>query len=156
VKLRWVAAKVLIVGLLALVLFFTNDLFIMVQGSESTSFLITPTGTVQIASIAIVAIALLVPARRGLRIVGILVAIVAAMLGGHRLVFDNLNHQIRDVYLAVPMQSVSLDPAREGGLVVTASAAGFRIGPAGANDSLWCLSPLVIGLDRTALSRAVE
>jgi len=149
-----VAGKCLLVAGLILVLRLTSDPFLMVMGSESTSVLISPAVTVQVVCVIVVAAALFVPARPVVR--GILgaVALCAALLGGHRLVIDNLNHGVRDVWLAIPVQSMPLDPMDEAGLKVTWSRMGFRIQAAGSG--FWCLSPPLIGLNRTAVQAAAR
>ena len=115
-KLWQVAAKAVVVVLVALLLYVTSDPFTMVQGSEFTSFVIAPTLTVQIVFLAVFAVALAIPTRRALSVARWAVALCAVLVASHRLVIDNLHHQIRDVYVAVPMQSLDLDAAHEGGL----------------------------------------
>jgi hypothetical protein len=154
-KLWHVAAKALVVAFVALLLRLTSDPFTMVQGSDFTSFVISPALTVQIACLAVLAGALVIRTSPAFSVARWAVALCAVLIASHRLVIDNLNHQIRDVYVAAPIQSLDLDPAREGGLAALPTIGGFRIGPAGANAALWCFSPPLIGLDRTALGRAL-
>lgn len=154
-KLWQVAAKTVVVVLVALLLYLTSDPFTMVQGSDFTSFVIAPALTVQIVFLAVLAVALAIPTRPALSLARWAVALCAVLMASHRLVIDNLSHQIRDVYVAVPIQSLDLDPAREGGLATLPTIGGFRIGPAGADASLWCFSPPLIGLDQAVLSRAL-
>jgi hypothetical protein len=151
-----IAVKGTAITLLVLILWTTNDLFLMVGGSDSTSFLIAPTVPVQIVCLAVFAAAVLVPASGPLRLVLVMTALGAALLGGHRLVIDNLHNEIRDVYLAVAVQSLALDPAHEGGLSMTPSGAGMRIGQAGTGRALWCFSPGPIGLDPASLSNLAQ
>ena len=148
-----VAVKCLLIALLAFVLRVTNDAFLMVRGSESTSFLVSPVVAVQVGCLVVFAAALFVPANRRLRVALTAMAFCAALLGSHRLVVDNLHNQIRDVYLAVPVQSLTIDPAHEGGLSLETSGIGFRIGQAGRGRTLWCFSPGLLGLDPAGLKR---
>jgi len=154
-KLWRVAAKALVVALVALLLHLTSDPFTMVQGSDFTSFVIGPTLAVQIAYVAVLVVALVIRTGSAFSVARWAVAICAVLLASHRLVIDNLHHQIRDVYVAVPIQSLDLDPAHEGGLAILPTIGGFWIGPAGGDAALWCFSPPFIGLDRTTLSRAL-
>jgi hypothetical protein len=151
-----IAAKSFLVIGLALLLYLTNQLFLMVAGSDSTSFLISPARSIQLVCLILFAIMLLVPARPIERTLLAIAALCAALVASHRLVIDNLRHEIRDVYLGVPVQSLALDPADEGGLVLRPTPAGFRIGWIGNHPTLWCFSPAVIGLDQTELSRVVN
>src|SRR5580658_3355820 len=146
-KVARIAGKCLLITLLAILMRDTNDLFWMVSGSDSTSFLVSPQAAVQIACLIVFAAALLIPASRRSRIGLVAIALGAALLGSHRLVVDNVHDEIRDVYLAAPVQSLALDPAHEGGLSVEASWAGFRIGQTGTGRTLWCFSPGIAGLD---------
>jgi hypothetical protein len=150
-----VAAKAVVVAVVALLLYATGDTFTMVQGSDFTSFVIAPALAVQIGCLVVVGVALAVPTGPALSIARWAVALGAVLVASHRLVIDNLHHEIRDVYVAAAIQTLSLDPAREGGLAVRWTMGGFRIGPAGADAALWCFSPPLIGLDRTVLSRAL-
>jgi hypothetical protein len=151
-----VAVKCVLIAVFAGPLYETDDLFMMVQGSDSTSFLVTPTVTVQIVCLVIFAAALLLPASHRLRAGLLAVALLAALLGSHRLVIDNLHGEIRDVYLAVAWQSLALDPSHEGGLALNASSAGFSIGQAGTRRTLWCFSPGVLGLDASSVKNLVQ
>jgi glycyl-tRNA synthetase alpha subunit len=81
----------------------------------------------------------------------VVIALCAALLGSHRLVIDNVHDEIRDVYLAAPVQSLALDPAHEGGLSIDASWLDFRIGQTGSGWTLWCFSPGDLGLDPAGL-----
>jgi hypothetical protein len=146
-KVVLIAGKCLLIALLAILLRDTNDLFWMVSGSDSTSFLVSPPAAVQVACLIVFAAALLIPASRRLRVGLAAIALCAALLGSHRLVVDNVHDEIRDVYLAAPVQSLALDPAHEGGLSVEASWLGFRIGQTGTGRTLWCFSPGGLGLD---------
>jgi hypothetical protein len=143
----FITGKCLLIALLAILLRDTNDLFWMVSGSDSTSFLVSPQVAVQVACLIIFAAALLIPASRRWRIRLLALALGAALVGSHRLVIDNVHDEIRDVYLAAPVQSLALDPAHEGSLSVEASWLGFRIGQTGTGRTLWCFSPAGLGLD---------
>ena len=147
----WVAGKCSLVAVLAVILYLTNDPFFMVGGSDSTSLMIGPPVSMQFASIVVVAAALMSPATPVHRARLAVLAICVAALGGHRLVIDDRNHQIRDVYLAIPVQTLAIDPAREGGFEIARTGFGFQIGQAGAIDRLWCVSPPVLGLDLSGL-----
>jgi hypothetical protein len=147
----WVV-KFLLLALIAGIFAFTDNLFLTVGGSDSTSFLITPSLTIQLIAFLVCAAALMVPAQNARLVIQLAIAIVAALLGGHRLIVDNLHHQIRDVYLAVPVQVLHLDPANEAGLSVRPVFCGAVIGPADTTRSLRVVSPAVIGLDRTRLA----
>jgi hypothetical protein len=145
-------AKILFLVLLAGVFVLTNDLFFMVGGSQDTSFLVAPQQPVQIFLFIVCAVLVLVPATRSRRIVFFIIALLAALTGGHRLLIDNLHHEIKDVYLAIPFQAVSLDPASEAGLVIQPVFGGIKIGPRDTNRSLTIISPPFIGLDRHQLA----
>ena len=128
----------------------------MVGGSEFTSFLIAPTALVQAICLTVFAGALLVPATRQLRAGLTALALGVALLGGHRLVVDNLHNEIRDVYFGMRVQTLPLDPAHEGGVKTTRSVGGLRIGEAGCHRTIWLFSPDGFGLDPeglTALTR---
>jgi hypothetical protein len=155
-KVVSIAGKCVLIALLAILVRDTNDLFWMVSGSDSTSFLVSPPATVQVACLIVFAAALLIPASRRLRIGLVAIALGAALLGSHRLVVDNVHDEIRDVYLAAPVQSLALDPAHEGGLSVEASWLGFRIGQTGTGRTLWCFSPDIVGLDASELKALVQ
>jgi hypothetical protein len=146
-----IAGKCVLIALFAILLRDTNDLFWMVSGSDSTSFLVAPPIAVQGACLIVFAAALLLPASRRLRAGFMALALCAALIGSHRLVVDNVHDELRDVYLAVPWQSLPLDPAHEGGLSIESSWFGFRIGQAGKNRTLWCFSPGGLGLDPAGL-----
>ena len=128
----------------------------MVQGSDFTSFVIAPALAVQSRLSCGSRRCAGVPTGPALSVARWAVALCAVLVASHRLVIDNLHHEIRDVYVAMPRcRRSDLDPAREGGLAVRWTMGGFRIGPAGADAALWCFSPPLIGLDRTVLSRAL-
>lgn len=146
-----IAGKCVLIVLFAILLRDTNDLFWMVSGSDSTSFLVAPPITVQVACLIIFAAALLPPASRRLRAAFLALGLCAALIGSHRLVVDNVHDEIRDVYLAVPWQSLPIDPSHEGGLSIESSWLGFRIGQAGKDRTLWCFSPSGLGLDPAGL-----
>ncbi len=146
------ALKCALVAGFCAVLYFTSLPFLMVGGSDSTSFLIAPPLAVQVTCVAVLAAALFWPARRRLRTVLLLPALAAIVVGGHRLVVDNLHGEVRDIYLATTVQALALDPAIEGGVSMAFTAAGFRIGQAGAGPQLWVFSPPWIGLDPRALA----
>ena len=143
-------------AVLGLIFYLTNEPVWMILGSDSTSLVLGPPASMQFASVIVVAASLLAPATPVHRARLVVVAICVALLGGHRLVIDNLTHQIRDVYLAVPVQTLALDPAREGGLEIVETGFGFRIGQVGAAERLWCVSPPVVGLDSSALRRVTH
>jgi hypothetical protein len=147
--------KLLFLALLMGVFFWSNDPFLMVGGSESTSFLVMPSMPVQVGAFLVCAAALLIPARNGRRIALFAVAIVAALVGGHRLLVDNLHNRISDIYLAVPVQILPLDPANEARLSVQRVFGGITIGPAGSNKPLRIISPPVIGLDKNQLTALI-
>ena len=119
-----IAAKAIVVVLIALLLHVTSDPFTMVQGSDFTSFVIAPALTVQIVFLMVFAIALAIPTRPAFSVARWAVALCAVLVASHRLVIDNLDHQIRDVYVAVPIQSLDLDAAHEGGLATLADHRG--------------------------------
>src|SRR5205807_204695 len=98
-KLWHVAAKAIVVALVALLLHLTSDPFTMVQGSNFTSFVIGPVLTVQIACLAVLAVALVIRTRPAFSVARWAVALCAVLMASHRLVIDNLDHQIRDVYV---------------------------------------------------------
>ncbi len=152
-RLWLVAAKCVLIALVGFVFLETNDPFLMVGGSESTSFVVAPTPVVQAACVIGFAGALLVPATGLLRAALALLALVVLLIGSHRLVVDNLHNEIRDVYLGIPVQTLSLDPLQEGGLTVARSPGGLRIGQSGRPRTIWLFSPDGLGLDPTALSR---
>src|SRR5579872_6255913 len=141
-----------LIALFALLLHETEGPFLMVAGSDVTSHLVSPTITVQIVCLVIFSITLLVPAASFVRAGLLGVALGAALLGSHRLVIDNIHDEIRDVYLAIPLQSLTLDPTNEGGLSLAVSAIGLRIGQTGAGRTLWCFSPGRFGLDPAELA----
>ena len=120
-----IAAKAIVVALIALLLHLTSDPFTMVQGSDFTSFVIGPALTAQIACLMVFAIALVIRTRPAFSVARWTVALCAVLVASHRLVIDNLDHQIRDVYVAVPIQSLDLDPAREGGLAIQPTIGGI-------------------------------
>ncbi len=148
------AAAALAIAAFALLLRLSDDAFLMVGGSESTSFLVAPPAAVQWTALAVFAIALLAPAHGAWRVLRVAFAFLALALGGHRLVVDHVREELRDVYLAVPVGHLKLDPAIEGGLRVIPSAAGVTVGQAGASQALWSFSPAWVGLDRRALRKA--
>ena len=147
--------KLLLLAVLARVLSWSNEPFLMVGGSDSTSLLVTPSMAVQIGAFLVCAVSLLVPAKNGKRIILFSVAIVAALLGGHRLLIDNLHNRICDIYLAVPVQVLPLDPANEAGLSVQRVFGGIVIEPTGGNKSIRIISPPMIGLDKNQLASLI-
>jgi hypothetical protein len=148
------AAAALAIAAFALLLGFSDDAFLMIGGSESTSFLVAPHLGVQLVCLAVFAIALLAPARGLLLGLRVALALLALVLGGHRLVVDHVREELRDVYLAVPVSRLKLDPALEGGLRTAFSDGGVTIGQVGAGPSIWVFSPAWIGLDRRMLRTA--
>ena len=132
----------------------SDDAFLMVGGSESTSFLVAPPRIVQWASLAVFTTALLCPARGTWRTLRGALALAALLLGGHRLVVDHLREEIRDVYLAVPVNRLKLDPTIERGFRTAFTAGGVIIGQIGAAPSMWLFSPRFVGLRRQSLRDA--
>jgi hypothetical protein len=132
-----IAAKFLLIALLAILLWVTDDVFEMVQRQRLDVTSHQPRGDSpnRLAS-RFSPLRFLVPAGRRWRVELLAIAVSAVSLGSHRLVIDNLHNRIRDVDLALPLQSRALDPAPEGGLSVEASGAGFRIRQAGSGRAL--------------------
>lgn len=91
------------------------------------------------------------PVAGGLRVT---LALLALALGGHRFVVDHVREELRDVYLAIPVGRLKLDPAIEGGLRIDVSATGVAVRQVGAEQSLWLLSPPLLGLNRQAFARS--
>lgn len=140
-------------AILGVIFRITNDLFFLVSGSESTSFMAAPSVVVQGASLFVFAITLVLFRFRLSFAPLALLAIGAALMGGHRLLVDNLHHRIMDIYCGVPVNTVPLDPADEAGLAITKTDLGLTIGLAGGARTLWVFSPPVIGLDPDAVWR---
>ncbi len=145
------AAKCLVIVLFAILLHATDDPLLMV-GTDPVSHLISPSITVQIVCFVVFSATLLVPAALLTRAGLLGVALGAALLGSHRLVVDDFRYEIRDVYLAISVQSLPLDPSNEEGLSLAVSAVGFRIGQKGTGRTLWCFSPGRLGLDPAELA----
>lgn len=144
--------KLLLLGLLAGVLYLSNNLFLMVGGSEFTSFMAAPRVPVQLVAFLICTVALLVPSRKSTRVGLYGVAILAALIGSHRLLVDNLHDRISDVYLAIPVQVLPIDPADEAGLSMRRVFGGIEIGPKKNDHMMRVISPAVIGLDERQLA----
>jgi hypothetical protein len=151
-RIALLVVKLLLLALLAVVLAWTNDLFFIVGSSASVSHMAAPGMPVQIGAFLVCATALLAPARGGRHMALFGVAVAAALLGGHRLLVDNLHDRISDVYLAVPVQVLSFDQEHEAGLSMQRVFGGIVIGPAGGNKSLRIISPPMIGLDKNQLA----
>jgi hypothetical protein len=151
-RLWLLTLKCALIVLLAFVFMETNDPFLMVGGSESTSFLVAPTVPVQIVFLAAFGFVLLIPKMRFSSILSPPLALCMALLGSHRLVIDDLRGEVRDTYLGVTFQKLKIDPNNEGGLVITRSPWCVGIGEAGGKTALRLMSPVWLGLDRAALS----
>ena len=139
--------------LLGIVLVLSDDATWMVGGSEVSSFLVTPAIWVQVVCFAVCALSLLLPARKTWRILRYPVFGLAAILGGHRLVVNDLHHRLEDVYLQVRLQRLELNPRSERGLVARPVRWGFLIGPTDDDKRfLRIVSPPVVGLNAQRLA----
>ncbi len=141
------AIKATILLVVTTIFVLTDNVFWMVGGSDVTSSLITPRWPIQVISLLICSAALLIPAKKITRITYLIIATAAILLGSHRLLVDNLHHRISDVYLAIPVQVLYLNPDSEFGLNIHPVFGGVLITPAGENRSLRIVSPYLIGLD---------
>jgi hypothetical protein len=146
-----IVVKGLVLAVFGVILYETNDEFLMVGGSNSTSFLLAPSIKLQVFAFAVCTGFLLAPVNLRIRVVLSTFAIGGVVLCSHRLVIDNLHNEIRDVYMAVTMQTLAIDAAKEGGFFTESALVGFRIGQTGSSRTLWVFSPRGIGLDRSAL-----
>lgn len=152
---RWLAKPLILIAVSIVVVASDNDL-VMLPGSDAASLVIAPPVAIQILGVALVALCLFLQARPATRGVLLGVAIVSALLAGHRLVIDHLHNELRDVYLAATIQRLALDPALEGGLDVHPVVAGFTIEQSGGPQSMRVISPPLIGLDRAVLHQVAE
>ena len=141
-----------VLAIVAAIFFITGQPLFMI-GSDTASELIAPRLYVQILALAICAVALWLPVRASLRSALIVLAALAVLLGGHRLLIDNLHHRLADVYLGVPVQVLALDPESETGLAAHRVTLGFWIGPKDSSRHLFILSPTGIGLNRDNVNR---
>ena len=138
--------------MLTVVACLSNDVFLMVSGSDATSFVLGPPFLAQAAEVAAFGLCLLLPARAAIRAGLVVLAVATGLLAGHRLVIDGLHGEIRDVYLLAAVQALPLDLASEGGLSSQADAIGFRIRQVDARRWMRVVSPPVVGLDRDRLA----
>ena len=147
------ATKSIVVLLLGILLYKSNDPFLMVRGSDSTSFLLSPDAAIQILCVVGFAAALFVPTGPRIRVGRVILMLAGALIGSHRLVIDNVGNEVRDVYLATTLRALPLDPGHEGGLSIQRTMGGISIEQKGMGKSLWVFSPLVIGLDSAAVAK---
>ncbi len=143
-------SKLVLLVLLAGVLYFTNDLFLLVGSSANISHLIAPSWLTQTIEYVLCALCLLIPANGGRRVALFILALVFALLSGHRLIIDNFNHRLNDMYLAISVQTVPLDP--DTALKLQLNGAGASINQTGTNHALHVVTPIFFGLDRSRLA----
>lgn len=142
-------ARILVVGLLSLVIWVTNDSFMLVGSSESLSKMLLPSIAVQAGCVAFATFAVVMPGQVVLRVGWGVLAAAALLLAGHRLVVDVFKAEVHDVYLGVAVQTFRFD-ADAAPLDWQTSVAGLDVSQAGRAGHLWVFSPPWIGLDRGA------
>jgi hypothetical protein len=145
-------AKAALLTLIAAVFFVTNQPLFMI-GSDTASELISPRLSIQVVALALIALALWLRVPLPARTVLFAVAFLAVLLGGHRLVIDNMHHRLKDVYLGISVQKLTLDPSSEAGLAARWVPLGFFIGPRDSPNTLFIFSPIAIGLDHADVVR---
>lgn len=151
----WFVMKLCAIAALAFVIFNLSDSpFLMIGGSDATSFLVGPTLAVQVICVVSCAILILAPGSMRARLICMAIAMTLTLVGTHRLVIDNNRGEVRDIYLLMPLQTLRLVPSADYGASAIVDAAGFRVGQSGNSAWIWCLSPPLIGLDRKALLAA--
>ena len=106
VALTWVV--------LTLVVYLSNDVFLLVSGSDATSFVLGPPFLVQAAEVAAFGLCLLLPARAAIRAGLVVLAVATWLLAGQRLVIDGLHGEIRDVYFACRRSGLAFGPGVRG------------------------------------------